>query len=87
MNIYYAKFASLNIRRFWIEILKIIPSVCMVLIVGHFIKYITVYNEWLTLIIHLAIFVVLYVIVLFLCGTNKDEKKLVRSVFMKNKEN
>lgn len=87
MNIYYAKFAGLNIRRFWIEILKIIPSVCMVLIVGHFIKYITVYNEWLTLIIHLAIFVVLYVIVLFLCGINKDEKKLVRSVFMKNKEN
>ena len=85
MNIYYAKFASLNIRRFWIEILKMTPSICIILIIGNFIKYITVYNEWLTLIIHLAIFVILYVIVLFFFGVNENEKKMIRSIFEKNK--
>lgn len=79
MNVYYAKVAGLDIKRFWIEIFKIIPSLIIVCAFGILIKFIVLGNSWHTFILHIVLFVVAYIPTLYFMATNKYEKALMKS--------
>ena len=86
MNIYYKKVAKLNVKKFWWEILKILPAIIISLFIGALIKYIYVGNEWIDLILHVFIFMIVYSMTVYICAMNNYEKDIIRGLINKFKK-
>ena len=86
MNLFYAKKIGLYIKDFWIQIAKIaIPAViCCAL--GVFLKFFTVSNAILDLIVKILIYLLFFTAVMWLFAMNAYEKNLVKGPIYKIKK-
>ena len=76
MNLYYNKL-GLNIRKFWKEIIKLLPAVVIALICGVFLQKICFANAAASLLFHIVFFVIIYVFSIFVFALTRKEKSLV----------
>lgn len=76
MNLYYNKL-GLNIRKFWKEIIKLLPAVVIALICGVFLQKICFTNAAASLLFHIVFFVIIYVFSIFVFALTRKEKSLV----------
>ena len=76
MNIFYQKKAGINIIEFWKNIAKMtIPVViCVILAIG--VKYIIPIENNVILIIHIIVYTIIYLILMWFFGMNNYEKNL-----------
>lgn len=86
MNIYYKKKQNIDIKKFWREITKMnfMPLVTAIIF------YILLQQEskidsWLSLTLHISIFMIIYTPILYIFSLNKEEKELIKS-FIYNKK-
>ena len=77
MNVYYKKVAKLNVGRYWLEILKMLPGIILSLCVGYAIRFIKIPNEWGNLFVHIVLFVAIYSVCCYFLVLNKYEKSLI----------
>ena len=78
MNIYYSRVAKLDVKRFWVEILKTLPGIILVFFIGYGIKFIIFSNLWITLLTHIILFIFVYFIGCYFLVLNKYEKSLIQ---------
>ena len=83
MNFYYHKGLGLNMISFWKEILKFIPAVAVTCLFGAVYSYFMTVNGWLSLLVSVAAYVLVYVIAMWLLGLNSYEKQLIRKMLQK----
>lgn len=77
MNVYFKKIMDLDVKAFWIEIIKIlIPGVVCCIFVGLLFRYISLSSIIIDFAIKCVIFAILYIAVMWLCVMNKYEKEL-----------
>lgn len=83
MNIYYYKVTGLNIPLFWKNILKmsIVPGI--MLVIGILLKQIIFVDNWVEFFIGVALFTVIYVLLMYVFVMNDYEKDFIRKPFMK----
>ena len=84
MNIIYKKVIGLDIRRFWVSILSLIPSIIIPIFVGVIIKRLFQIESIFTLIIEVGVFLSVYLICLYAMVMNDDEKIIVKSIVNRN---
>ena len=79
MNIYYRNNQSIDIARFWKEIIKmdIVPIVITVLFIA--LGFANSYDTWKELIIGMLAFSLLYIPLFYLVSLNADERNLVKT--------
>lgn len=77
MNIYYHKKANLNVIRFWVEILKILPAFILPVIFAIIYLHFYTADKWLNLALGVFVFLVLYAISAITITFNKYEKELL----------
>lgn len=81
MNWYYYKKIGLNVIRFWIEIIKMLPGVlvpvAITLIVLHFIQEL---NSYKILLPAMFLYVILYFIFMYILSFNIYEKGLIKKI-------
>lgn len=77
MNVYYKCVAKLDIKNFWIEILKMLPGILLTLCLGYAIKLISISNIWIELLVHIILFVIIYSICCYFFVLNKYEKSII----------
>lgn len=76
MNIFYYKKTHLDIPKFWKNILKMSLPIILVIIIGIIIKYIFPITNRFNLIIEIAIYVLIYILIMWKIGINTYEKDL-----------
>lgn len=77
MNIYYSKRVMLNIKYFWYQILKIIPSLLPPVIIGIItLAFVESYNI-LTLLLCIFLFTLVFCLSIWFMGMNQYEKSLI----------
>lgn len=81
MNIYYKKAMHLNIGKFWLEILKILPSLLVPSIVGIVLMILGINSIWLFF-VEVFGYTILYCVSIYFVGLNKAEKKYIKSIFV-----
>lgn len=77
MNIYYHKKVGLDMKAFWISILKFIPALIIPSIVGYIFKYIIGIDSIIKFIVLAIAYAIVFIISLWLFALNEDEKKLI----------
>lgn len=76
MNVYYCRVQHIDIAHFWFEILKMsIAPACVVTVSLILLKFLDT-SSWISLVIGMGIFSVVYLMVLYLLSMNKDERRL-----------
>lgn len=85
MNIYYSKKVGINIKYFWKEIFKFIPSLIVPTILGIIIYQTLDLFNIKVFIVAVLTYLITYIISMWLVGMNKFEKDLVRGPLMKMK--
>lgn len=83
MNIYYYKSLGINIPRFWFEIISIIKGMIIPVLAGSVIVYMMPAWNWLTLILGVALFSIIYFINIYFWGMNQIEKEYIKSSWEK----
>ena len=83
MNIYYHKKVGLDMKYFWKEILKLLPSFGIVLIVTKIITIFIPVDSLIHFIVIGAIYVILYCVLTYFFGMNEYEQNLVKEPVMK----
>lgn len=79
MNFYYHRKIGLDVIYFWKEMLKwIVPVLAMTGIGMVVLKHLTI-DTWLKLLLSACIYSCFYLIVLYLLGLNREQKKMVQS--------
>jgi len=76
MNIYYKKKMELDIKKFWIEITKLLPAILVTCVFGLVFKNFVPSTTFLKLIINVIVFSIIYTASMYLIGINKYEKDL-----------
>ena len=82
MNIYYHKFIGLDIIKFWKEIFSFVPALICPLIAGIVLNMIGI-SSMLCFIVHVLIYIIIYLFSFYLFGFNKDEKNQLNRIFYK----
>lgn len=83
MNWYYWKKTCINIPLFWKNIIKMSLAPAILIIVGFLVcNYISI-DSWIKLFIGIAVYLVIYIPILWFTGMNKYEKDTVKSPLMK----
>lgn len=82
MNYYYRRL-GLNIMAFWKSIMKMLPASVLVIIVGGIISSILPCNSMFEMSGVIAIYVVVYGIIFYLIGLNKQEKEMIKNMIRK----
>ena len=77
MNIYYHKVTGINIPLFWWNILKMALVPAGLMITGFVVKQFVSFDNWMAFLAGVAIFTVLYVVLMFTCVMNRYEKDIV----------
>lgn len=84
MNIIYEKVIGLNVKYFWIQILKIIPAIIIPCIIALGIKTIFLPDSWFAFLIEVIVFICLYVVCLYMGVMNKEEKREIKMIIKKD---
>lgn len=79
MNYYYHKNIGLDIKLFWMEILKMIPGSGCLIIFGFIIKHFVYFNSLITLFVGVVVYVFLYIFMMYFVCMNEYEKATVRN--------
>lgn len=79
LNIYYKRALHLDIRRFWLRILRLTVSIIPALIFGVILNLFVEISGYLQIFIYAAAYSAIYALSVFLFGTSKDEKTIVIS--------
>lgn len=74
INIYYWKRVDIDIPLFWVNIFKMSIPVIITMIVGYALNYFVTEYRIETFILKGSIYVVIYIILMWLIGMNKEEK-------------
>lgn len=77
MNWYYHKKIGLNIKVFWMNIIKFVPAFIMPTIVGVVLNHYLDLNHILSLIMCIIIYTIVFAISMWLLGMNRYEKDLL----------
>jgi O-antigen/teichoic acid export membrane protein len=86
MNWYYWKKIGINIKKYWLELLKMTPGVFVISIITFIcLKFLPELNSYKKLLPSILIYCILYFIFLFLFSFNKYEKGLVKNIILKFK--
>ena len=83
MNIYYQKKLGIDVIRFWKEILKIIPSMLPAITLGVLLMIFYTFTGYVDYFLFILLYVVVYCIFVFLFGTNKAEKNMIKKLLQK----
>ncbi len=77
MNVYFKKVMDLDVKGFWIEIIKIlIPGTVCCIATGFLFRYINISSNIVDFAVKAIIFAVLYIVTMWLFALNKYEKDL-----------
>ena len=83
MNIYYQKKLDINVGKFWIQIVKILPGLVLPVLTGILIMlFVEITSIWMFLGL-IAAYSVLYCISMWFFGMSRYEKDLVMNIFRK----
>ena len=74
---------KLDIRRFWLQIIRLAPSLLLCAAAGFLLTYIHAASRILEFVLHLAIFVPTAALILYAFGMNQYEKNLVAGLLRK----
>jgi O-antigen/teichoic acid export membrane protein len=77
MNIYYHKEIGIDIKYFWIEILKFIPALVIPIMVGIIINLFVDINQLIIFFICIIIYLFVFSISMWVFGMNESEKDLI----------
>ena len=77
INIYYWKRVNIDIPLFWINIFKMSIPVTITMIIGYGLNYFINNYSVITFILKGSIYVIIYVILMWLIGMNREEKREV----------
>jgi O-antigen/teichoic acid export membrane protein len=77
MNTFYAYKIKLNIRGFWMQIIKIFPSLILPVAFGLLFSYFFIINSWLSLSVGAILFAAIYCSSVILISFNKFEKDTI----------
>lgn len=77
MNWYYSRRVGLDIRRFWSQILRLIPALVPAILVGAGLRELTDQYQVLGLAVDLAVYICVYTCSMWFLGMNQDERELV----------
>lgn len=83
MNIYYYKAIKINIPKFWKSILKMSIPMIIIAIPTYLINKSLIYNTWISFIIKVCVFSVIYCITVYLFAMNDYEKGIIKNLFSK----
>lgn len=78
MNIYYNKRVGINTLKFWREIGKLTIPLVIVYILGSFINKINIGSQPISLVIHLLLYTIVYIFIMWIAGMNSYEKDLIK---------
>ena len=84
MNIYYKKAMHLNIGKFWIQILKMLPGFILPIAVGIFLMFIGVDQLWLFP-IEIICYTAVYCLSIYFLSLDRTEKTFVKRIFKHSK--
>lgn len=74
MNIYYHKRIGLDVLKFWKEILKSVPYCAIAVVLGLLILRYFHIVSWLTFLVFVGVYTVIYCVLLFALGLKKEER-------------
>ena len=77
MNVYYHKKQGLNIRRFWVEILKMSIVPIVLCLIGIFVFQGRSLDSWFALGIAVTLFISIYIPLFFFFSMNNSERNLI----------
>lgn len=77
MNFYYHKRIGLNVLKFWKEILKSVPFCAIAVGLGLLILRFYTIDSWLTFLLFVGCYVVIYGVLLFALGLKKEERSAI----------
>lgn len=77
MNIYYHRNLGLNVVKFWKEILKTVPSCSIAILLGVLLLQIIRVHSWMTLLLFICCYCIVYGASLFALGLKKEERAAV----------
>ena len=84
-DIYYQKAIGLNMKKFWISILSLLPALVLPCIYGTTVMLFYNFNGLLDFGLFILGYCVIYLICIYLFGLNKEEKKNISSILKKFK--
>lgn len=85
MNWYNSKYIGLDIRRFWREILSIVPAFVILMFISMVISWIVPISNFVTFIVEGCVFVLLAGILLWKMAFNENEKQGIRGMILRKK--
>lgn len=83
MNIYYHKRLGLNVITFWKEMLKTVPACGLAVVLGILLLQVLHIHSWLTLILFIGCYCVIYGVCLLFLGLKKEERTALVSKLKK----
>lgn len=84
MNIYYSRECGIDIKLFWINIIKVSKGLIFPMIVGYFIHKIVIIDNYSKLLITGIIYIISYIISLYIFSMNKRERGLLTSLLIRS---
>jgi len=83
MNLYYHKRIGLDMKYFWSEIMRFIPSLLVPIIVGTLMVLFMDMNKFIVFLICGIFYVIIFCISMWFLGMNQYEKNLVGKPILK----
>ena len=80
MNIFYAKRVQIDIRAYWVNLIKIVLTVVPLAFVTFVLKKSVPADTWLSFAVYVAAFAVCYCIVYYFIIANEYEKDLIKNM-------
>ena len=80
-NIYYKYFIKLDIKYFWVQILKLVIPSSITFALGFLVVSIMSPTSYITILVFGILFTIIFVIVFWILGFNKYEKNIFMSAF------
>ena len=86
INIFYKKSLKLEMGRFWLNILKILPSMIIPVATGIILNLLFPINSFIMFAIQVVAYTIIYCISISLFGLNQEEKGYIKQNFLKIKK-
>lgn len=79
-NIYYKKIIKLDIKKYFIEISKILPTSIIICLIGVVLYFNFDINSWLDFFVVILVFFIIYLGCIYCFAFNKFEKTLIKNI-------
>lgn len=79
-NIYYKKVIKLDIKKYFLEISKILPTSIIVCLIGIILYLNFNINSWLEFFVVILVFSIIYLVCIYYFAFNKFEKTLIKNI-------